>query len=133
VVVDEDDCCCCSWSLLLLLSLVVPTKKFKNASASMVAEQIMTRKSGRFRRIFFKSPNKTSELILRSWASSTMTTEYCDKRGSCKVASRNKIPSVTNLILVCDGHEQSSNRTVYPTVVPSAPCPTSWATRCAKV
>ena len=88
----------------------------KNAatfSASRVALLTITRNSGRFFLIFFSSPSRTSELSDRSCASSTMITEYLDKRGSTS-ASLSSIPSVKNLIFVF-AEVASSNLIEYPT------------------
>lgn len=85
-------------------------KYAQKRSASSVADATMTRSSGRRRRIFFSSPSSRSVYSVRSWASSTMTTEYRDSSGS-NMASRNSRPSVMYLIRVAARLDRSSKRT----------------------
>jgi len=79
--------------------------------------------------ISLRLASSMSVRIVRSCASSTTMTLYRRNIGSTS-SSRTSIPSVTNLILVCD-EDLSSKRTEYPTRSPILqPC--SRATRCAR-
>ncbi|RCI16122.1 hypothetical protein L249_3264 [Ophiocordyceps polyrhachis-furcata BCC 54312] len=70
--------------------------------------ELVMMRPGRFLMILLSSPSKTSVLTDRSWASSTMMTEYRLRRGSTS-ASRMRRPSVRNLMRVADD-VTSSNR-----------------------
>ena len=54
-----------------------------NFSASSVADVTMSLRSLRLAHAFFMRPNSTSVWMVRSWASSSMITEYLDMSGSC--------------------------------------------------
>lgn len=51
-----------------------PSKYSENTSTLMVAEEMMTRNSGRWEMMLLSMPSMKSILRLRSWASSTMST-----------------------------------------------------------
>ena len=95
-----------------------------NLSASSVALVTMILRSSRFLMVFFSNAKRTSVAIVRSWASSSIMTEYLLRSGSMRIsrcnlgwvsngaysAGRNHtyIPSVMYLILVA-GLVTSSN------------------------
>ena len=99
-----------------------------NFSASSVALVTISFRSRRRLARFFSRPNSTSVWMVRSCASSSMTTLYCVSSGSSRI-SRSSMPSVMYLITV-SGDVQSSKRTAYPTSSPSRH-PNSSATRFA--
>eukprot|EP00160_Parvularia_atlantis_P013027 Unigene2682_Nuclearia_a/m.8299 Unigene2682_Nuclearia_a/g.8299 ORF Unigene2682_Nuclearia_a/g.8299 Unigene2682_Nuclearia_a/m.8299 type:complete len:460 (-) Unigene2682_Nuclearia_a:363-1742(-) len=105
-----------------------PKKYLENLDASSVADVTMSFRSGRFWIVCLSRPNSTSVLIVRSCASSSMITEYCDRFGSSR-HWRSSMPSVMYAILV-SGLVQSSKRIVYPTSWPRRQ-PNSSATRLA--
>lgn len=80
---------------------------------------------------FLRRPRRMSVWRDRSWASSTITTEYFVRRGSI-IILRTRAPSVRKFMRVRPGVETSSKRMVYPTSRPSW-TPISCATRRATV
>mmetsp|Transcript_15737 Transcript_15737/g.53725 ORF Transcript_15737/g.53725 Transcript_15737/m.53725 type:complete len:320 (-) Transcript_15737:241-1200(-) len=92
-------------------------KYVENFSASRVAEVTMSFMSVLRLSTSLSRPNSTSVCIVRSWASSSISSEYW-LRSSSSSASRSSMPSVMYLITV-SGDVQSSKRMAYPTSSPS--------------
>ncbi len=74
-------------------------KCFEKRSRSMVAEVMMTFRSGRRGSSVLRKPSRKSMFSERSWASSTMRVSYFSRKRSCWV-SASRMPSVISLISV---------------------------------
>jgi len=82
-----------------MLTMGALLKYAEKAFVLMVAEETITLNSGRTSKTCLSNPNTKSIFRLRSWASSTIITEYRLNNGLA-LNSINRIPSVMTLMRV---------------------------------